>query len=326
MKNWFWSACLAAAALFGVAPGAAAEDPPATTKPTLGTVVEINPRRIYLMDAARAGDRLVTVGERGFVLLSDDGGKTWRAVGTPVNRALTGVAFEDAKTGVAVGHGASLVRTEDGGETWTRIPMEEMEPESLLGVVSLGGGRFAAYGAFGFYFDSSDAGKTWQRRMVISEEFEAHLSQVLPAGNTLWLVGEAGTLARSEDGGQTWTAVASPYTGSFFGALVARDGSIILYGMRGNIYRSADGGTTWQPVEIATTASLNAGRVLADGRILLVGNAGLVAESRDNGQTFDVKWSPEGRGYSGVVDTAAGLVVVGEQGAGFLDPSQLVTK
>ena len=114
MKYSFWPACLAAAALFAVAPGAAAEDAPPAAKPSSGTVVEIKPQRIFLMDVARAGDRLVSVGERGFVLLSDDGGRTWRAIGTPVNRTLTGVAFEDAKTGVAVGHGASLVRTEDG--------------------------------------------------------------------------------------------------------------------------------------------------------------------------------------------------------------------
>ncbi len=326
MKYSFWPACLAAAALFAVAPGAAAEDAPPAAKPSSGTVVEIKPQRIYLMDVARAGDRLVSVGERGFVLLSDDGGRTWRAIGTPVNRTLTGVAFEDAKTGVAVGHGASLVRTEDGGETWTRIPMEEMEPESLLGVASLGDGRYAAYGAFGFYFDSADHGRTWQRRMVIAEDFEAHLSQVLPVGQTLWLIGEAGTLARSEDGGQTWTAATSPYTGSFFGGLVTGDGAIVLYGMRGNVFRSEDGGATWQRIEIGTTASLNGGRRLADGTIVLVGNAGLIAESKDDGRTFGIKWTPEGRGFAGVIDTPAGLVVVGEQGAHLLDTSALVKK
>ena len=326
MKYSFWPACLAAAALLVVAPGAPAEEAPQAATPSSGTVVEIKPQRIYLMDVARAGERLVTVGERGFAMLSDDGGRTWRAVGTPVDRTLTGVAFEDAKTGVAVGHGASLVRTEDGGETWARVPMEEMEPESLLGVASLGDGRFAAYGAFGFYFDSADHGKSWLRRTVIAEDFEAHLSQVLPFGQTLWLIGEAGTLARSEDGGQTWAAATAPYAGSFFGGLVTGEGAIVLYGMRGNVFRSGDGGATWQRIETGTTASLNAGRRLADGRILLVGNAGLVAESRDDGRTFDVKWTPEGRGFAGVIDTAAGLVVVGEQGARLLDTSTLVTK
>jgi len=42
--------------------------------------VDINPGRIILMDITRAGDRLVTVGERGFTLVSDDAGQSWRAV------------------------------------------------------------------------------------------------------------------------------------------------------------------------------------------------------------------------------------------------------
>ena len=76
------------------------------------TLVEIKPDRIILIDITRAGDRLVAVGERGFALLSDDAGETWRSRETPVTRTLTGVSFRDAKVGVAVGRGGcSPVRT-----------------------------------------------------------------------------------------------------------------------------------------------------------------------------------------------------------------------
>lgn len=324
MKNWMSVACLLLGA--GLAFASAAKDNTAkpATSPRAGTVVEIKPDRIYLIDIARAGDRLVAVGQRGFALLSDDSGKTWRAVGTPVVRTLTGVAFNGDKLGVAVGHGGSLVRTEDGGESWVEVPLDEAMGESLLGVVALGDGKFAAYGAFGMYFDTSDGGKSWTRRMVIEEYFEAHISQVVPVGDVLWMVGETGTLARSEDGGATWAAVESPYEGSFFGIVVAQDGSIVLFGMRGSVYRSADGGATWQDINIDTTASFNGGRVLSDGRILLVGNGGLVAVSTDNGQSFDIKWSTAGRGFSALVETPAGIVTAGEAGVSILDTAALV--
>jgi photosystem II stability/assembly factor-like uncharacterized protein len=140
------------------------------------------------------------------------------------------------------------------------------------------------------------------------------------------MVGEAGTLARSDDGGTTWVAVPSPYTGSYFGIVRTADGALLIFGMRGSVYRSADAGATWQQVPMDTTASFNGGRVLSDGRILLVGNAGLVASSSDNGQTFKVEWSPAGRGFSSLIETSRGLVVVGEAGVGMLDTSALVTK
>jgi photosystem II stability/assembly factor-like uncharacterized protein len=293
-----------------------------------GTVVDIKPDRIILMDITRAGDRLVAVGERGFALLSDDSGKSWRAVGTPVSRTLTAVAFENAKVGVAVGHGGSLVRTEDGGDTWTEIPMEEAAPDSLLGVTSLGGGKYAAYGAFGLYFNSTDDGKTWTRRTVISEDFDRHISEVIVGHyGVLGMVGESGTLARSTDMGETWTEVPSPYPGSYFGAVQAKDDSLIAFGMRGSVFRSTDLAQTWQKVELGTTTSLNGGCVLSDGRVILVGNAGLVVTSSDNGQTLDVKWTPAGKGLAAIAEAPDGSVVtVGETGVSILDLSTLVTK
>src|SRR5690349_21273995 len=46
----------------------------------VGPVVAIRPDRIILMDIEQAGERLFAVGERGFVLMSDDAGETWNAV------------------------------------------------------------------------------------------------------------------------------------------------------------------------------------------------------------------------------------------------------
>ena len=37
-----------------------------------------------LIDLARAGTRLVAVGERGLVLFSDDNGQSWQQAGVPV--------------------------------------------------------------------------------------------------------------------------------------------------------------------------------------------------------------------------------------------------
>jgi photosystem II stability/assembly factor-like uncharacterized protein len=89
----------------------------------VGPVVAIRADRIILMDIEQAGKRLFAVGERGFVLVSDDTGKTWKALPSPVTRTLTGIAFKDARSGIAVGHGASVVRTEDGGQTWQAVAL-----------------------------------------------------------------------------------------------------------------------------------------------------------------------------------------------------------
>lgn len=356
MENWILKTCLTAGAMavLSAAPALADEG-----RPTV--VVDIKPNRIILMDIARAGDRLVAVGERGFALISGDGGQTWTSHATPVTRTLTAIAFEDDRLGVAVGHGGSLVRTEDGGDNWTEVPMEA-DSESLLGVTSLGGGRFAAYGAFGMYFDSTDGGKTWQRHSVISEDFDRHISHVLPVGDKLLMVAESGNLAVSGDGGATWKRIKSPYEGSYFGATKLNGNGVVVFGMRGNVYRTDDLASldlaalaepesaaaadeaaaqasdeydegsmvedeglelNWRKIDIDTTASLMAGKLLSDGRLLLVGNSGLMALSTDDGQSLELHWIPDGRGLAQVIEADGSLVGVGERGVGKIDPAWL---
>jgi photosystem II stability/assembly factor-like uncharacterized protein len=324
MKYWTRMACVVfGASLMSLSASRAEEGAKGAAPPKSGIVVQVKSNRIILNDITVAGDRLVTVGERGFALVSDDAGKTWKPVETPVDRTLTGVAFKDAKVGVAVGHGGSVVRTEDGGNTWTRVPLEEAGTDSLLGVVHLDNDHFVAYGSFGLYVDSADAGKTWQKRMVISEDFDRHISQVVPYGQSLFMVAESGTLARSDDGGATWTAMTSPYEGSYFAALATKDGALLAFGMRGNVYRTTDFGGTWEKVDTGTTASLMSGRQLADGRILLVGNSGLLAVSKDDGRTLSIHWAPDAPGFAALTEVAGKVILVGERGVMDLDPSWL---
>jgi photosystem II stability/assembly factor-like uncharacterized protein len=324
MRNWFVLACASLGAGLGLAWAAHAQDDTAATQPASKAVVEVRSDRIVLLDIARIDHRLIAVGERGFTLISDDEGKSWKGVQTPVSRTLTGMAFRDDKVGIAVGHGGSLIRTEDGGRHWVQVPMEEAGTDSLLGVTHLGGDHFAAYGAFGLYFDSQDAGRTWTRVMVGAEDFDRHISQVVTlASGALLLVAESGTLARSDDGGATWTTLVSPYQGSYFGAVAVPDGSVVVFGMRGNIYRSTDQGATWEKVELHTTTSLMSGRVLGDGRILLVGNSGLLALSKDAGKSFELHSSKRGKGFAAFVESDGSIILVGESGITPLDPAWL---
>ena len=66
--------------------------------------------KALVLDAAKAGSRLVAVGEFGHVLLSDDNGGNWRqAASVPTRNTLTNVIFMDNQTGFAVGHEATIL-------------------------------------------------------------------------------------------------------------------------------------------------------------------------------------------------------------------------
>lgn len=71
-----------------------------------------------LVDVAKAGTRLVAVGERGHILFSDDDGAQWQQAKVPSRVLLTSVYFSDDKHGWAVGHDATILASTDGGRSF----------------------------------------------------------------------------------------------------------------------------------------------------------------------------------------------------------------
>jgi photosystem II stability/assembly factor-like uncharacterized protein len=275
----------AAALCCGLCLCAAAGPPDAAPAPSSGAVNERTMRRLLLVDAERFGHRIVAVGDRGYIVLSDDYGKSWRRAKAPEAPLITAIDFLDDQTGIAVGHDSVILLTRDGGETWTQQFSAPSEQRPLLDTVFLTKELAVAVGAYGAYYESVDGGKSWNPRKITADD--KHLNAVLELGEgRLLLLGEAGTILASSDMGKTWAPVASPYKGSFFGGLVTDDGAIVAFGMRGRIYRSADKGKTWKQIDNPSTASLMGGDKLPDGALVIAGNAGTVLVSRDNGQSF----------------------------------------
>jgi len=68
--------------------------------------------------------RAITVGEKGFVRLSEDGGTTWNEVpGFPtLFTFMRDVAFDpDGRVGFVVGQRGTVLRSEDSGQSWDRV-------------------------------------------------------------------------------------------------------------------------------------------------------------------------------------------------------------
>src|SRR5882672_7062893 len=118
--------------------------------------------RSLLLDLAVAGQRLVAVGERGHVMLSDDQGATWRqAKSVPTRVLLTAVFFADNEYGWAVGHDETIINTVDGGETWTRSHFAPEAQQPLLDLWFANRVSGIAVGAYGAYFTTNDGGRHW---------------------------------------------------------------------------------------------------------------------------------------------------------------------
>ena len=277
-----------------------------------------------MLDAASVGERLVAVGERGHILLSDDDGSTWRQVPVPTRAMLTGVTFTGNGIGIAVGHDSVILRSADNGESWERVHWAPEDEAPFFGVWFADDDNGVAYGAYGSHFRTSDGGSSWQFEPLGDTDW--HLHQLARDGaGRLYVAAEAGFVYRSDDDGATWIELPSPYEGSYFGVLPLDGDTVLLFGLRGHLFRSEDAGETWIELDTSTVAMLTDGARLADGTIVIVGLGGTVLTSADEGGSFAYHQRRGRRGISKVLETPGGrLLLVGEFGVAGVNLADLV--
>jgi photosystem II stability/assembly factor-like uncharacterized protein len=293
-----WTCCLAllTAAVQATPVGAALQRPAVLAKAAA---------RSMLQSAAKSGNRLVAVGERGIVVLSDDQGQTWRQVPVPVSVGLTAVHFIDAQHGWIAGHGGVVLATSDGGQSWNKQLDGLQVAELVLRDAQAAGDTKAiaegerlvadgadkpfldirfddtqhglVVGAYNLALTTADGGKTWQ---PISRRLDnprgLHLYSARARGNELVISGEQGLVLRSTDHGASFQRLVTPYKGSFFTAALPGAKDIVLAGLRGNVWRSGDGGTTWKQLAMPEPVSVTASALDDQGRLWLTNQAGVV--------------------------------------------------
>lgn len=356
-------AALAVAVLVSFFISSGADASPGTQVPDLMVLpAQISARAVHSLQLAlaSAGKRLVSVGERGTILLSDDAGKSWRqARKVPVSVTLTDVFFSSADRGWAVGHSGVILATVDGGETWTRqvdgvqvaaiirddaqsrVNAGEVGAEAALKnaqyLVSDGPDkpflsvRFAddqrgyAVGAYGIALKTEDGGKTWHSMVAsLPNPRGRHLYQVQISGNELLVAGEQGTLLHSINGGESFMELATPYSGTFIGALIPREGELLAYGLRGNVWLSSDAGSSWQHLDLGQPITFVSGKQLRSGALVLADESGRLLRSTDGGKHFDVLATESSSSVTSIAEASDGaLIVSGARGVQRLEPEAL---
>lgn len=277
-----------------------------------------------LFGVGRAGDRLVVVGQRGFILYSDDFGANWTQASVPVRADLLDVHFPSAQQGWAVGHDGVILHSSDAGATWVKQldgyqasdiglayyrDLLKKHPDDETYQILVGEFEFAeaqgadraffkvyfgneqlgyAIGAYGMVFRTLDGGASWEPTMhdVKNDGFRHVFDYAIGNKGVRYVSGEMGQVWISRKVGGYGRTVIPFYDGSFFTIISTDDGELLVAGLRGNAFHSSDEGDTWQPVELPTHASIFGSTRLQDGRLVLVSQAGEVLVSEDHGTRF----------------------------------------
>jgi photosystem II stability/assembly factor-like uncharacterized protein len=253
---------------------------------------------------ARAGSRIVAVGQRGHIVYSDDAGNSWQQAKVPVSSDLVAVTFPTPAYGWAVGHDGVVLHTSDGGATWA----SQLDGRALGKLLGYANKRLAeqgaenpfldvwfanqrsgfVVGAFNLILRTEDGGRTWQPWLDRTDnETDLHLYAIRAVAGHLFIAGEQGLLMRLDPQSGRFRTLAVPYKGTFFGLAGDKD-SVVAFGLRGNAFRSTDAGKTWTPMQTGVQVGLTAG-MQHEGRLVLVSQAGHVLSSRDGAAFNRVK-------------------------------------
>jgi len=246
--------------------------------------------RAMILSSARAGKRIVAVGNHGIVLLSDTDGDDFRqAKSVPVRSTLTAVFFIDEKTGWAAGQWGVVLRTDDAGENWALQRYDMSVDQPLFSVWFRDRDRGYAVGLWALLIATVDGGKTWTQVTLPPppgrKKADRNLLKIFANRmGTLFVAAEQGMVLKSYDG-EHWTYINTGYKGSFWTGIVLNNGTLLVGGLRGTIYRSIDDGRSWREAKLEFKSSIT-DFAEAGGKVYAAALDGVFLESDDHGATF----------------------------------------
>ena len=222
--------------------------------------------------------------QRRMLLVSDDGGSSWRLAGDadlaapgepppaappaarpvragsphsppsgrgsapPVGNQLTAIDLFEGRRGWAVGTHGTILRTTDGGLHWT--PQDAGTTADLFGVAATDETTAWIVGQDGIVLRTRDGGVTW--RVQASGSTDTLFAVAARSRRLAWIVGDRGTVLRTRDGGRTWAKQRSLTKESLYAVTFVSDSRGWACGGDGRIRMTWDAGRRWQSQRSAT--------------------------------------------------------------------------
>jgi photosystem II stability/assembly factor-like uncharacterized protein len=333
---------VAAAAAAGWLGTVAAQAPATGTAPPEGaaeksflTLAPIESKRAAkaaFFDTTQAGKRFVAVGERGVIVYSDDGGKTWTQAKVPVSVTLTGVSFATADLGWAVGHEGVVLGTTDGGRAWTKLAdgtallpqlIEFARARADAAAKALDQAKPADKAKAQEDFDAADEVLGDAEAGLKFGPSRPLLDVLFTSPTNGFAVGAYGLAFRTTDGGKSWKLIADRIGNtrlSHYNAIAATpSGKLFLAGEAGTVFRSDDSGETWRRLTTPYKGSFYGlvGVAAPAGEVVvLYGFRGKVFRSADAGETWEEIATPvKSSLYGATVLEDGTIVLAGAAGA-----------
>lgn len=227
----------------------------------------------------------IAVGERGVILRSQDQGKSWQQMPSPVDITLASVVFDGQQRVWAVGQAATILRSDDSGKSWQLI---RYKPSDLRYYLKVTAHENIVYvtGSDGELWTSKDEGQNWEMTQLENGDAMPHLFSLAFNGGGAVLSAEHGSVFFRAQADLPWQVLPVPYNGSFFG-VISLANHFLLFGMSGRAFLVTADSKNWQALETGTTQFLlDAVEVPSKNQAIMVGRGGAVVLASADGKVL----------------------------------------
>lgn len=269
-----------------------------------------------VLDVITAGNRYVAVGERGHVLLSEDGQEWHQAAQVPTRSNLTAVYFRGGQLW-AVGHDSVIIHSADLGETWNLQYSDAEAEQPLMDIVFTDAKHGIAIGAYSLILSTQDGGSHWEVGNM-ADLLAGELNDAAAAG------GEADASSDDEyvddeyadDGlGEDEEFEDEGIEYHLNAILPLGEDHLLIAAEAGNGYRSDDNGASWYHFTFPYPGSMFGLITEEDGCVLAYGLRGHIQRSCDTAVTWQQLDGENLSSLFGAAHDAGGIALVGANGA-----------
>lgn len=185
-----------------------------------------------------------TVGVRGTIKHTSDGGMSWKEQESGTDSTLTGIKAVTSDSVWAAGDAGKILHTSDSGTTWE---MQDSPTENDLNAIYFIDNKTGwAVGEEGTVLYTHDGGENWVNKDDAAATSLTLYDAYFTDEDTGWLSGENATIYHTADGGDSWEVQDSDLDGPILAIEFLDHNNGLGIGAFGFFTMTTNGGEDWQ--------------------------------------------------------------------------------
>ncbi|HTM93868.1 MAG TPA: YCF48-related protein, partial [Flavisolibacter sp.] len=246
-------------------------------------------------------NKIVAVGDNGYVIKSVNGDKSWRNVSTFQQHYLRAVYAANDSVLYAVGEYKTILKSEDQGETWFPLYVKTTSTYSnitawLNDVFFFTKDKGFIVGDDALLYSTKDGGRSW-KDTSFSTTGSSRLNCISFVNDTLgFIAGGGATLFRTKNGGANWEKI--NISGVGYGSNITKVKFLdaltgFAVGDYGMCLKTIDGGSTWTQITTPTSGTYMDIDFIDGQTGFIVGiyGNGVVLKTTNGGNSWSSQWN-----------------------------------